>query len=163
MDNWEASQQYSYRLCEEEWDLRGLAGEELWCFQGHGPTAGLFNAQHGFQRRELLKLFLVNFVAFFSVLNCVSPCFSCSQLEVLHLLSPVQKAELLMRPEVASLDNATLTLIFHNLLTGGSNPKPTAFPGGGHNWTSPLYPPTTHNPQLPLSTRNGLREVLFLI
>ncbi|XP_056890702.1 uncharacterized protein mslnb isoform X1 [Takifugu flavidus] len=83
-----------------------------------------------------------------------------SGLEVLHLLSPVQKAELLMRPEVASLDNATLTLIFHNLLTGGSNPKPTAFPGGGYNWTSPMYPPTTHNPQLPLSTRNGLREVV---
>lgn len=100
---------------------------------------------------------------FFSVLNVVSLCFSCSQLKVLHLLSPVQKAELLMRPEVASLDNTTLTLIFHNLLTGGSHPKPTAFPGGGHNWTSPLYPPMAHDPQLPLSRHNGLREVLLLI
>lgn len=108
-------------------------------------------------------LFELILLLFFSVLNFVSLCFSCSQLDVLHLLSPVQKAELLMRPEVASLDNATLTLIFHNLLTGGSNPKPTAFPGGDHNWTSPLYPPTTHNPQLPLSTHNGLREVLLLI
>lgn len=89
-----------------------------------------------------------------------------SQLEVLNLLSPVQKAELLMRPEVASLDNATLTLIFHNLLTGGSNPKPTALPEGNHHWTTPLSPPThyplpTHDPYQPSSPHSGhrVREV----
>ncbi|CAF98123.1 unnamed protein product [Tetraodon nigroviridis] len=85
-----------------------------------------------------------------------------SGLEVLHLLSPVQKAELLMRPEVASLDNDTLTFIFHDLLTGGSHPKPTAFPGGSHNWTTLPYlpthhPPTTHDPYLPSSPHSGLR------
>lgn len=89
-------------------------------------------------------------------------CISGSQLEVLHLLSPVQKAELLMRPEVASLDNDTLTFIFHDLLTGGSHPKPTAFPGGSHNWTTLPYlpthhPPTTHDPYLPSSPHSGLR------
>ncbi|XP_023262765.1 uncharacterized protein LOC111655549 [Seriola lalandi dorsalis] len=81
----------------------------------------------------------------FSTLNMVF-----SGLEVLHLLSPAQKAELLMRPEVAGLDNSTLTLVFHNLLTGGSGPPPTMSPDGGHNWTSPGYlsispPPPTNN------------------
>lgn len=91
--------------------------------------------------------------------------FSPPQLEVLHLLSPAQKAELLLKPEVASLDNGTLTLIFHNLLTGGSGPHPTASPGGGHSWTTPGYPLTyhpqpTYNPYLPSSPHNTLREVL---
>ncbi|MED6255604.1 hypothetical protein ATANTOWER_011869, partial [Ataeniobius toweri] len=52
-----------------------------------------------------------------------------SGLEVLHLLSPVQKAELLLKPEVAGLDNGTLTLVFNSLLSGGSGPHPTAGPG----------------------------------
>ncbi|XP_014907122.1 uncharacterized protein mslnb isoform X2 [Poecilia latipinna] len=41
-----------------------------------------------------------------------------SGLEVLHLLSPAQKAELLLKPEVAGLDNGTLTLVFNSLLSG---------------------------------------------
>ncbi|PWA32548.1 hypothetical protein CCH79_00015043, partial [Gambusia affinis] len=41
-----------------------------------------------------------------------------SGLEVLHLLSPAQKAELLLKPEVAGLDNGTLTLVFKSLLPG---------------------------------------------
>ncbi|XP_075869320.1 uncharacterized protein LOC142879757 [Nelusetta ayraudi] len=49
-----------------------------------------------------------------------------SGLEVLDLLSPAQKAELLLSPEVASLGNGTLSLVFHNLLTGSSGPRPTA-------------------------------------
>ncbi|KAK5612585.1 hypothetical protein CRENBAI_011035 [Crenichthys baileyi] len=52
-----------------------------------------------------------------------------SGLEVLHLLSPVQKAELLLKPEVAGLDNGTLTLVFNSLLSGGSGPHPPAGPG----------------------------------
>ncbi|XP_023154081.2 uncharacterized protein LOC111588137 isoform X2 [Amphiprion ocellaris] len=77
----------------------------------------------------------------FSTLNMVF-----SGLKVLHLLSPEQKAELLMRPEVAGLDNGTLSLVFHSLMTGGSGPPPTAGPGWGHsgtttgwnqNWTTP--------------------------
>ncbi|XP_053273901.1 uncharacterized protein LOC128435137 [Pleuronectes platessa] len=76
-----------------------------------------------------------------------------SGLEVLHLLCPAQKAELLMMPGVQSLDNGTLTLIFHSLLTGGprpphpspSHPPPTMSPG--HNWTTPSHNWTTpgHN------------------
>ncbi|CAB1454987.1 unnamed protein product [Pleuronectes platessa] len=72
-----------------------------------------------------------------------------SGLEVLHLLCPAQKAELLMMPGVQSLDNGTLTLIFHSLLTGGprpphpspSHPPPTMSPG--HNWTTPGHNWTT--------------------
>ncbi|XP_008296599.1 uncharacterized protein LOC103369623 [Stegastes partitus] len=60
-----------------------------------------------------------------------------SGLKVLHLLTPEQKAELLLRPEVAGLDNGTLSLVFHSLLTGGSGPPPTAMPGWGQNWTTP--------------------------
>ncbi|XP_074485882.1 uncharacterized protein LOC141764496 isoform X2 [Sebastes fasciatus] len=68
----------------------------------------------------------------FSTLNMVF-----SGLEVLHLLSPVQKAELLLRPEVASLDNGALSLVFHSLMTEGPGPPPTGSPGGGHPWTTP--------------------------
>ncbi|KAM9770399.1 uncharacterized protein mslnb [Menidia menidia] len=78
-----------------------------------------------------------------------------SGLEVLHLLSPAQKAELLSRPEVESLDNGTLTLVFHSLLTGGSGPPPTHSPGA--NWTSPGYP--AYYPPAP-SPQNSLREVI---
>lgn len=52
-----------------------------------------------------------------------------SGLEVLHLLSPAQKAEMLLKPEVAGLDNGTLTLVFNSLLSGGSSPKPSPSPG----------------------------------
>ncbi|XP_039670200.1 uncharacterized protein LOC120567316 [Perca fluviatilis] len=68
----------------------------------------------------------------FSTLNMVF-----SGLEVLNLLSPAQKAELLLMPEVAGLDNDTLSLVFHSLLTGGSGPPPTPSPGGASYWTSP--------------------------
>ncbi|XP_023814448.1 uncharacterized protein LOC110013628 [Oryzias latipes] len=67
----------------------------------------------------------------FSTLNMVF-----SGVEVLHLLSPAQKAELLMRPEMESFENGTLSLIFHSL-TGGSEPTPTAPPGGFQSWTTP--------------------------
>ncbi|XP_028270757.1 uncharacterized protein mslnb isoform X2 [Parambassis ranga] len=82
----------------------------------------------------------------FSTLNMVF-----SGLEVLHLLSPTQMAELLMRPEVQSLDNGTLSLIFHSLMTGSSISPPTASPGLDYNWTSPGYPPVTYNPYPPSS------------
>ncbi|KAM8772694.1 uncharacterized protein AB9X84_011354 [Acanthopagrus schlegelii] len=84
----------------------------------------------------------------FSALNMVF-----SGLEVLHLLSPAQKAELLMMPEVAGLDNGTLTLVFHSLLTGGTGPPPpTGGPGWGHNWTTPEYPLSIGPPQPPQNT-----------
>ncbi|XP_051242476.1 uncharacterized protein mslnb isoform X26 [Dicentrarchus labrax] len=94
----------------------------------------------------------------FSTLNMVF-----SGLEVLHLLSPAQKAELLLRPEVAGLDNSTLNLVFHSLLTGGAGPPPTASPEGGHNWTTgyhPSYPQPTYNPYQPPSPHNNLKEVV---
>ncbi|XP_029982549.1 uncharacterized protein mslnb [Sphaeramia orbicularis] len=68
----------------------------------------------------------------FSTLNMVF-----SGLEVLHLLSPAQKAELLLNPHIAGLDNDTLSLVFHSLMTGGSGPRSTMNPGGHHNWTTP--------------------------
>ncbi|RVE75916.1 hypothetical protein OJAV_G00003550 [Oryzias javanicus] len=95
----------------------------------------------------------------FSALNMVF-----SGLEVLHLLSPAQKAELLMRPEVESFENGTLSLIFHSLLKGGS--EPTAHPGGDH-WTTPAVstplPSYTTQPthQLhPRSPHEKLRKIL---
>ncbi|XP_041790221.1 uncharacterized protein LOC121604710 [Chelmon rostratus] len=96
----------------------------------------------------------------FSTLNMVF-----SGLEVLHLLSPEQKAELLLRPEVAGLDNGTLSLVFDSLLTGGSGPHPTARPGEGHNWTATGFPPTyypqpTYHPYPPPSPHNSLTEVI---
>ncbi|KAI3353425.1 hypothetical protein L3Q82_019952, partial [Scortum barcoo] len=86
----------------------------------------------------------------FSELNIVF-----SGLEVLHLLSPAQKAKLLLSLEDAGLDNETVSLVFHSLLTGGSGPPPTAGPGWGNNWTSPEYPPQYPPPH----PQNDLGEV----
>ncbi|KAK1886019.1 Mesothelin-like protein [Dissostichus eleginoides] len=88
-----------------------------------------------------------------------------SGLEVLHLLSPVQKAELLLRPEVASLDNGTLSLVFHSMMTGDPKPPPpTQSPGWGNNWTTPGYPNyspnPTHNPYQPPSPHNSMGQVV---
>ncbi|XP_071382779.1 uncharacterized protein mslnb [Centroberyx affinis] len=97
----------------------------------------------------------------FSTLNMVF-----SGLEVLHLLTPEQKAELLLRPEVAGLDNGTLSLVFHSLMTGGQGPRPTPTPNPGQiHWTSPghthTYPPgLTYNPYLPPSPQDSLTEVV---
>ncbi|KAK5926100.1 hypothetical protein CgunFtcFv8_021697 [Champsocephalus gunnari] len=96
----------------------------------------------------------------FSSLNMVF-----SGLEVLHLLSPVQKAELLLRPEVASLDNGTLSLVFHSMMTGDPKPPPpTQSPGWGNNWTTPGYsnysPKPTHNPYQPPSPHNSMGQVV---
>ncbi|KAK2817326.1 hypothetical protein Q5P01_025517 [Channa striata] len=86
-----------------------------------------------------------------------------SGLDVLHLLTGAQKAQLLLNPELAGLDNATMTTVFHSLLTGGySN---TTSPGGPDNGTSPGFLPTTslqptYNPYLPASPQNSLKEVV---
>ena len=73
------------------------------------------------------------------------PSVSPRQLEVLHLLSPEQKAELLLRPEVAGLDNGTLSLVFNSLMEGGHGHYPGPQPGpnttsgpwaGPGNWTA---------------------------
>ncbi|KAF6736458.1 hypothetical protein FQA47_009227 [Oryzias melastigma] len=95
----------------------------------------------------------------FSALNMVF-----SGLEVLHLLSPAQKAELLMRPEVESFENGTLSLIFHSLLRGG--PESTAHAGGDH-WTtpavstpSPSYTTQPSHQPHPQSPREKLRKIL---
>lgn len=82
------------------------------------------------------------------------------------MLSPVQKAELLLRPEVASLGNGTLSLVFHSLLTGESGPNNTANAGENNKWTTPGHPLPTHKhlttyyPNTPPTLRNGHREVL---
>lgn len=60
-------------------------------------------------------------------------CFSASlQLEVLHLLTPEQKAELLLHPEMGHLDNETLSLVFESLLESFHNR-----PGPAVNSTAP--------------------------
>ncbi|XP_049576816.1 uncharacterized protein [Syngnathus scovelli] len=79
-----------------------------------------------------------------------------SGLEVLHLLSPAQKAELLMRPEVAGLSNDSLSLIFHSLMTDDPPPN-TIHYGRNPNWTEPGYPQQEYNPPSPHIT---LREVI---
>ncbi|XP_077379774.1 uncharacterized protein LOC144020309 [Festucalex cinctus] len=81
-----------------------------------------------------------------------------SGLEVLHLLSPAQKAELLLRPEVAGLTNDSLSLIFHSLMADGP-PVNTDY-GGNHNWTGPRYPELAYIPYLPPSPHNPLKEVI---
>ncbi|XP_067354741.1 uncharacterized protein [Channa argus] len=86
-----------------------------------------------------------------------------SGLDALHLLTGAQKAELLLNPELAGSDNATLTLVFDSLLTGGSSNSISL--GGSDNGTSPgllltssLQP--TYNQYLPTSPHNSLGEVV---
>ncbi|XP_054636235.1 uncharacterized protein LOC129183238 isoform X2 [Dunckerocampus dactyliophorus] len=82
-----------------------------------------------------------------------------SGLEVLHLLSPVQKAQLMLSPLVAGLSNDSLHLVFHSLMTEG----PAGSYGGNHNWTGPGYPHLPRpndSPDLPASPHNSFREVM---
>ncbi|XP_072319753.1 uncharacterized protein [Eucyclogobius newberryi] len=60
-----------------------------------------------------------------------------SGLEVLELLTPEQKAALLLSPEVEGLDNGTLHLVFRSLM--GPNSTTTISPGTGSNWTTVGY------------------------
>ncbi|XP_058496339.1 uncharacterized protein LOC131466838 isoform X2 [Solea solea] len=85
-----------------------------------------------------------------------------SGLEVLHLLSPAQKAELLLSPEVESWDNSTLTLVFNSLLTGGSGPHSTPRPDGGDNSTTPGFLSTYPKAPQPTMTQvlNGFMMAL---
>ncbi|XP_037545747.1 uncharacterized protein LOC119422445 [Nematolebias whitei] len=69
------------------------------------------------------------------------------QLEVLHLLSSSQKAELLLSPEMENQDNGTLTVVFNSLLTGEPAPSPSG------NFT---VLPSPYNPYSPQS---GLSEI----
>ncbi|XP_077462179.1 uncharacterized protein LOC144077937 [Stigmatopora argus] len=76
-----------------------------------------------------------------------------SGLEVLHLLSPEQKAELLLRPEVAGLTNDSISLVFHSLMMD------TYHSGWNHNWTEPGIDKPPYEPNLPASPHNTFREV----
>ncbi|XP_036798448.1 uncharacterized protein LOC110489381 [Oncorhynchus mykiss] len=71
----------------------------------------------------------------FTALNMVF-----SGLEVLHLLTPEQKAELLLHPEVEGLENGTLSLVFHTLMTEVHSPMENS------TWTTPGYPNPTYPP-----------------
>ncbi|XP_061687085.1 uncharacterized protein LOC133506703 isoform X2 [Syngnathoides biaculeatus] len=82
-----------------------------------------------------------------------------SSLEVLHLLSPAQKAELLMRPEVGGLTNDSLSLVFHSLMADDPlEHSPDS--GGNHSWNESGYLRPTHSLYLPPSPHNTLREVI---
>lgn len=166
-----------FRLCEPGGEQWGLADKELWCLQGDGPNEGLFSTEHGLQWRELtsFKIYQIytnqpqSDTEMSEVSHFLDLVLLCSttppQLEVLHLLTPAQKAELLLRPEVASIDNGTLSLVFHSLLTGGSQPPttlPPTSPGRDHNWMTTGYPPS-YSPKLtyvPPPPQNSLQEVL---
>ncbi|XP_029595979.1 uncharacterized protein mslnb isoform X4 [Salmo trutta] len=78
----------------------------------------------------------------FTALNMVF-----SGLEVLHLLTLEQKAELLLHPEVEGLENGTLSLVFHTLMTEVHPPMENS------TWTTPGYPspiyPPSYTPAYP--------------
>ncbi|XP_028290266.1 uncharacterized protein mslnb [Gouania willdenowi] len=101
----------------------------------------------------------------FSTLNMVF-----SRLEVLHLLSAAQKAELLITPGVQLLDNTTIEVLFHSIVTGSPGHPPTS-PTWSNNWTSPGHPtsfptfsphPTydAYRPSLQNSVVNGFMTAL---
>lgn len=160
------------RLCREGWEQWGVVNEELWCLQSYGPNEGLFSSQHGLQWSELAWVFWRGEMVVTDTVTKKrrddwnsSRCFIQIQLEVLDLLSPAQKAELLLRPEIAGLDNGTLALVFSSLMTGGPGTHPTPLPGGCHQRTShgqpPTYPPETScEPYRPPPPHNNLKEVL---
>lgn len=93
---------------------------------------------HIFNNKYLI-LFLLST---FSFTSCCP-----SQLEVLHLLSSSQKAELLLSPEMENQDYGTLTVVFNSLLTGAPAPPPSG------NLT--VLP----SPYDPYSPQSGLSEV----
>ncbi|XP_064172652.1 uncharacterized protein LOC135244255 [Anguilla rostrata] len=73
-----------------------------------------------------------------------------SGLEVLHLLTPEQKAELLLHPEMGHLDNETLSLVFDSLI------KPLLNQSGSANSTVPTPGPS----QPDAGNLNGILKTL---
>ncbi|CAL1600813.1 unnamed protein product [Knipowitschia caucasica] len=108
----------------------------------------------------LLKNF-GNFRAMASVKDFSTLNMAFSGLEVLHLLTPEQKAYLLISP-VTGLDNGTLHLVFHSMMEG-PGPTTTAGPETGHNWTTEghSYPQApTYDPYYPPPARPTIKQVL---
>lgn len=89
------------------------------------------------------KYLILFILSTFSFTSCCP-----SQLEVLHLLSSSQKAELLLSPEMENQDNGTLTVVFNSLLTG----EPAAPSPSGNLTVLP-------SPYDPYSPQSGLSEV----
>ncbi|KAL7851873.1 hypothetical protein SRHO_G00176580 [Serrasalmus rhombeus] len=70
-----------------------------------------------------------------------------SGMEVLHLLSPEQKAELILNPELANLDNDSLSVVLDSLLTSVMTPNGSVTsPPNGSVWLPPIYPPSIQDP-----------------
>ncbi|XP_036412841.1 uncharacterized protein LOC118797672, partial [Colossoma macropomum] len=68
-------------------------------------------------------------------------------MEVLHLLSPEQKAELILNPELANLHNDSLGVVLDSLLTSVMTPNGSVTsPPNGSVWLPPIYPPSVQDP-----------------
>ncbi|KAL6482494.1 hypothetical protein MHYP_G00105740 [Metynnis hypsauchen] len=68
-------------------------------------------------------------------------------MEVLHLLSPEQKGELILNPELANLDNHSLSVVLDSLLTSVMTPNGSVTsPPNGSVWLPPIYPPSVQDP-----------------
>lgn len=99
----------------------------------------------------------------FTALNIVF-----SGLEVLHLLTPEQKAELILHPEVGGLDNGTINLVFESLIKPLQESQHMNASRPLHNMTTsaPILHGSTPGPSHPMpSQHNGLQTALngFLV
>lgn len=77
---------------------------------------------------------------------CFSPAVSI-QMEVLHLLSPEQKAQLMLYPEIAGLNNDSLSVVLDSLMT-----SLTPSEGGVNTFNGSTFPVMyLSSPQDPLT------------
>ncbi|XP_036388956.1 uncharacterized protein LOC118780497 [Megalops cyprinoides] len=93
----------------------------------------------------------------FTTLNIVF-----SGLEVLHLLTPEQKAELILHPEIGGLDNGTISLVFESLLKPLLENQHLNVSQAVYDMTTPApnYYTTTMEPSHYMTTQhNGLKEI----
>ncbi|KAJ8364093.1 hypothetical protein SKAU_G00129240 [Synaphobranchus kaupii] len=150
------------------WFQRWIYMFFMYPFLARNGTAGKGCVSHGENSEDWLMKNFGSFSAIahfkdFTALNIVF-----SGLEVLHLLTPEQKAELILHPEVSGLDNGSLALVFESLI------KPLQ-ENQHMNASRPLYNTTTSAPNLHGTTlgpsyympnqQNGLQTVFsgFLV
>ncbi|KAG9328863.1 hypothetical protein JZ751_010102, partial [Albula glossodonta] len=81
-------------------------------------------------------------------------------MEVLHLLTPEQKAELILHPEIGGLDNGTIAVVFESLLQPllENQHLHASRPSYSMTTSAPFHHTITMGPSQTMTQHNSLKE-----
>ncbi|XP_062398476.1 uncharacterized protein mslnb isoform X5 [Sardina pilchardus] len=126
----------------------------MYPFLSDNRTAGCMHLTNGSEDWLMKNFGSFSVMATMKDLTSLNMVFS--GLDVLHLLTPEQRAELLLQPGVEGLDEGVLTLVFDSLLEPLLPPRP---PTAGPPPTGSTSPGPHHTQHYPTTYRDPAREV----